>query len=714
MSGRFCVREISVGFLWHMHQPYYKDPVAGMYLMPWVRLHSIRGYYDMIGILGEYPEIRSTFNLVPSLLVQLLDYAELGFRDGDFLLSQKRPSDLTWEEKKQIVSRFFMCNPQTMIAPFPRFLNLYKKRGKVKTSEDLNAVAKQFSNQDLLDLQVLFNLAWTGFMARKDKDITDLIRKGRSYTESDKTYLLDYQIEIMKRIIPLYKKRLDEGQIEITTSPFYHPIGPLVMNVGYALRSMDTPLPDEPFSHPEDLNTQIERAIAFHEQVFGTRPKGLWPSEGSVCPEMIELLSNNGIRWTATDEDILFGSIRQSRTGNWLYQPYTASYGRSEVSIFFRDKPLSDQIGFVYSKNTPSQSVNDLMYHLENIYKAARGYDFDPFVSVILDGENPWEYYPDGGEGFLRGLYERLGTSQEIKTSQFNEFLERNPTRQKIPNLYTGSWINHNFRIWIGHEEDRRAWEYLARTRNYVESKGKDAHPLAWEGIYIAEGSDWFWWYGDEFNTDNDEEFDRIFRLYLRNCYELHNDPVPAELYRSIITPHDITPLMMPVGFINPFIDGTITHFYEWRKAGCYQPSGNTKNMYNQIQYISSIFYGFDVENLFVRIDFSTSVKDMVILLHVVSPKIMHLQIPFTGKPMTLYRMEDDHEVPICDLDSVAYRTILEFSVPFTKLSALPPQRMRFYLSLMKDDLEVERHPMTGVLSFPIPDKGYERVMWYV
>lgn len=708
------VREVTVGFLWHMHQPYYKDPVAGTYLMPWVRLHAIRGYHDMIALLAEYPEIRCTFNLVPSLLAQLIDYTEAGARDGDFLLSLKSPSDLTWEEKKQIVSRFFMCNRQTMIAPFPRYLTLFKKRGRIKTADELDTAAREFSDQDLLDLQVLFNLTWTGFMARKDAGVADLIRKGRAYTESDKKYLLDNQIDIMGRIIPLYRKYLDEGRIEITTSPFYHPIGPLVMNVGYALRSLDTPLPDEPFSHPEDLKAQVEKAIAFHEKVFGERPSGMWPPEGSVCPEMMELLARNHIAWSASDEDILFGSIRQSRTGTGLYQPYRVSCGESDIAMFFRDKPLSDKVGFVYAKNTPSQSAADLMHNLENIFKAARGYDFDPFVSIILDGENPWEYYPDGGEGFLRGIYDRLSTTPGIRTSRFKEFLDLHPPRQTIANLYTGSWINHNFRIWIGHEEDRRAWECLARTRNYLESKAQNAHPLAWEEIFIAEGSDWYWWYGDEFNTESDEEFDRIFRLHLRNCYELHKDPPPAELFRSLITPHDITPLMMPVGFISPCIDGTVSHFYEWRKAGCYQPSGDSKSMYKQVQYVCAIYYGFDVEHLHVRMDFSTPVRDMVVFLHAVSPKTMNLRIPLDGKPMTLFSVEGDRMVPVRDIETVAYRTILEFSAPFEAFSAAPAQRMRFYLSLQKDDMEVERHPGTGVLSFPIPDKGYERVMWHV
>jgi alpha-amylase/alpha-mannosidase (GH57 family) len=252
---------------------------------------------------------------------------------------------------------------------------------------------------------------------------------------------------------------------------------------------------------------------------------------------MVELLASNGIQWTATDEDILFSSLRQTRTGSLLYRPYRVVHGNAGVAMFFRDRQFSDQISFNYARNLPAQAVDDLMHHLQTICRAAKGYDSVPFVPIILDGENPWEYYPDGGEGFLRGVYERLSGSGDIGTSRFHEFLQEHPPRQTIRNLYTGSWINRNFRIWIGHEEDRRAWEYLARTRRYVEAKGQAAHPLAWEEILIAEGSDWFWWYGDEFTTENDEEFDRIFRGHLKNCYELHGDQPPEELSRSIITP---------------------------------------------------------------------------------------------------------------------------------------------------------------------------------
>jgi hypothetical protein len=429
---------------------------------------------------------------------------------------------------------------------------------------------------------------------------------------------------------------------------------------------------------------------------------------------MIELLSENGFAWTATDEDILFASIQQARTGDCLYQPYRVISGNTEIPMFFRDRALSDQISFVYAKNPPKQAVDDFMHHLGNICKAAKGYDFEPFVPIILDGENPWEYYPDGGERFLRGLYESLSESREIRTSRFTEFLTDNPPSRKITNLYTGSWINRNLRIWIGHEEDRKAWEHLARTRNYVDAKAGEADPLAWEEIYIAEGSDWFWWYGDEFNTVNDEEFDRIFRIHLRNCYEIHRDMPPAELFQSIITPHDITPLRMPEGFITPFVDGAVSHFFEWMKAGWYQPSAETKSMYHHVLFISSVYFGFDEDHLYLRVDFSAPVKGMVITLHIAHPEPLHLHIPLGSNRMTLYRYEDGRPLPVRDLSSVAYGSILELSIPFRDLSAMAGQRMRFYVSLLKDELEVERQPCSGLLSFTIPDKNYERVMWHV
>lgn len=708
------MREISVGFLWHMHQPYYKDPITKTYLLPWVRLHSIRGYYDMIAVLEDYPEIKCTFNLVPSLVAQIIDYTDHGLRDTDYYLSEKRASDLTFEDKKQILFRFFMGNINTLIAPFPRYLNLFEKRGQLGRAGDYEPSEKKFSDQDYLDLQVLFNLTWIGFMGRKNRNIQDLIRKGRSYSESDKAFILEYHIELMRRIIPLYKKLYESDQIEITTSPYYHPIGPLLMNVGYALRSMDTPLPGEPFSHPEDLNTHIEKAVTFQKEVFGRAPEGIWPSEGSVCPEMVELLAANNIRWIATDEDILFASLRQPRTGLKLYKPFKVGHSNSEASIFFRDRSLSDHIGFVYSKNPPSQAADNLMYHLRNISRGAKAYDFKPFVSIILDGENPWEHYPDGGEQFLRCLYEELDSSTEINTSRYSDFLNEHPPEEKITNLYSGSWINHNFAIWIGHGEDRRAWEQLARTRRYVESKGEKADPMAWEEILIAEGSDWFWWYGEDFNSGNDEAFDNLFRTHLSNCYRLHGDPPPPELSQSIISHHEVAPVRLPSGFISPIIDGKVSHYYEWLKSGCYVPPSSSTSMYRHQLNISRLYYGFDREYLFMRMDFSSSPKNGVLCIHVVSPEPFVFHVPLKGGLMEIYRTANGKKEKTAELSSIANHNILEFKVPFSILFATPSQRMRFFVIVQEEELEIERHPGIGVLSFSIPDEKFERIMWHV
>lgn len=708
------MKDLAVGFLWHMHQPYYKDPVSETYLMPWVRLHSIRGYYDMIALLEDYPGIQCTFNLVPSLLAQIMDYTDNDIVDTDYYLSQKMPADLSIDEKKQILSRFFMCNRQTMITPFPRYSDLFEKRGTMKDPKDLDSAVKKFSNQDILDLQVLFNLTWTGFMARKDEGIKDLINKGRSYNESDKRYLLKFHIDIMKKLIPLYKKTLDAGQIEITVSPFYHPIGPLLMNVGYALRSLDTPLPNEVFSHPEDLKEQICRGVSFHGNLFGVKPKGMWPSEGSVCPEMIEILADAGIEWTASDEDILFASTRKPRTGSRLYKPYRVAYGSSEVSMFFRDKPLSDNIGFVYAKNPPKQAAENFIHHLENIHKGSRSYKFKPFVSIILDGENPWEAYADSGEQFLRTLYENLESKPGMATSLFSSYLKENPPREKIANLYSGSWINHNFAIWIGHEEDRKAWEYLARTRKYVESKGFTANSLAWEEIYIAEGSDWFWWYGDEFASDNDEQFDRLFRLHLANCYKVHNESPPAELSKSIITPHDIIPEKIPAGFIHPIIDGRVSHFYEWLKAGTYLAASSSASMYQDQQLLTHIYFGFDLDHIYMRMDFADSTEDMTVQIDIISPEPIRVQIPLTDRVLIIYSMKDNIADKISEMKSIAFENILELQIPFHIISATPLKRVRFSVSLKRRGLEVERHPANGLLSFIVPEQDFEKVMWYV
>ena len=703
------MNKITVGFLWHMHQPYYRDPLTGSFLMPWVRLHAVRGYYDMIAVLDDFPGVKCTFNLVPSLIAQLLDYTKNNQTDIDFVLSGRKPAELSPDEKKQILQRFFSCNQATMITPFSRYEELLKKKAGKKSDE----FARDFSDQDIMDLQVLFNLTWIGFMGRKDPGIAELIKKGRQFNEYDKRYVLDFHMKILSKILPLYKNAKDRGQIEITTSPFYHPISPLLMNVGFAHRCMETRLPEEGFSHPEDLDAQIGKSIELYTSVFGDIPVGFWPPEGSVCPEMMEILSRHGLKWAATDEDILFMSLREQRTGTKLFRPYKVSDGISSISMFFRDRVLSDMIGFVYSKNPSDAAANDFISHLEDIRKGAKTYAYNPFISIILDGENPWEYYPDSGEGFLRKLYQGLSDSPNIKTDTFSSYLLANPVKETIENLFTGSWINHNFSIWIGHEEDRKAWEYLSKTRKYVESKGKAAHELSWEEIYIAEGSDWFWWFGDEFTILNKGEFDSLFRLHLRNCYELHNDVPPEYLFKSIITPYDISPQKEPSGFIRPVIDGCVTHFYEWRKAGVYLARPESSSMFRHSGYIHKIFYGYDEQNLYFRLESISLPKEAVVKICFVLGKAINVILNLADNMMFL-QAEGGTEPLQNNIGKLALGDSIELGISFSALGLKPQQKVRFYFVLMEAGIEIERHPASGLLALEVPGRDFERKMWYV
>ena len=491
---------LNIAFFWHMHQPYYRDPLSGEFSLPWVRLHALKGYYDVISLLEEYPAIHQTFNLVPSLLSQLSNYAREEGRDIFLEHTRKPAEELSPEEKKFILINFFMCNWETMVKPYPEYWTLLLKRGLKLPEYRLDDLLHQFTTQDFRDLQVWFNLTWFGYRAREKKpSVRELLEKGRIFSEADKAALLTAQTEIIREVIPLYQSTRARGQVEITISPFYHPILPLLINSAHASRAMPQVSLPGSFIHPEDAEAQIRKAVDYYRDLFGTNPTGMWPSEGSVSPELIPIVQRAGIRWIASDEGILFKSLPGEASRASLYQPFRVRYGQAEIAMAFRDRNLSDLIGFTYSKNPPEASANDLLTHLRNIQKSLPG-DRDHLVLIALDGENPWEYYPDGGHGFLCRLYEKLSLDPTLKTVRMDEFLEGHASRETLNFLHTGSWIDQNFRIWIGSPEENQAWDCLQKTRAFLKNTSnkepaapREKQQLAWEEIYVAEGSDWFW-----------------------------------------------------------------------------------------------------------------------------------------------------------------------------------------------------------------------------
>jgi alpha-amylase/alpha-mannosidase (GH57 family) len=722
---------LNVAFFWHMHQPYYRDPLSGEYSLPWVRLHGLKGYYDMISLLEDFPTIRQTFNLVPSLLRQLQDYACGEARDLFLDLTRKPAAELSSEEKKFILRNFFMCHWETMVKPYPGYWALLQKRGFKPTDSRLGDLLPHFSIQDFRDLQVWFNLTWTGYRAREKKEsLRELLKKGRSFSEADKEELLQSQSEILKEIIPLYHSAQSRGQIEVTTSPFYHPILPILIDSAHASRAMPQASLPFPFSYPEDAEAQVQKALALYRDLFGKNPSGMWPPEGSVSPELIPIIHRAGLRWLASDEGILFKSLPPEAGRASLYQPYLVNHQGEEAAMVFRDRNLSDLIGFTYAKNPPQASANDLLTHFKNIQDSLSGTDTDALVLIALDGENPWEYYPDGGQGFLRVLYERLSREAAFPTVKIGEFLETAPPRETLDRLHTGSWIEQNFRIWIGSPEDNQAWECLRRTRTFLKRASENMPALspqmrqqAWEEVYVAEGSDWFWWYGDDFHSDNDEEFDRLFRLHLSHVHLLLGAEVPDYLKNSIVLHHEVKPTMEPVGLLSPVIDGRVTHFYEWRAAGYFAAKLPGESMYRSEGFVSGIYYGFDLERLYLRIDpilgNRNHLEGLQFAVHFLTALEWQIAFPVTfseraAQVFTLCsRAPGPARVPR-DFTSIRSDRIVELSIPFAELRLHPKEKVNFYVRVEKGDLEVERYPRSGFLAIAIPDRDFENSFWQV
>ncbi|MFA6079841.1 MAG: glycoside hydrolase family 57 protein, partial [Candidatus Omnitrophota bacterium] len=428
-------KRLGVAFLWHMHQPFYKDPLTDKYMMPWVRLHGIKDYFPMARLVENFDDMRVTFNLVPSLVEQINDYVRNDASDTHLDLTVKKASLLAFEDKVEILNNFFKVNFKQFIEPNPRYTELLMKKGvKPLSGTILKRMIRTFSKQDFLDLQVLFNLAWFHSISiDDDMQLNDLIRKGKDYTESDKEYIVAKQKEIMAQILPLYKRLQDEGRIEITTTPFYHPILPLICDTSIAKVSLPhNPLPKK-YSHPEDAEWQVEEAIKYHTEQFGVPPRGMWPSEGSVSDQMLNILIKKGIDWVATDEDILFNSLSlydkkcKGKTGfdrRMIYRPYSYRSGSRDISMIFRDKNLSDIISFNYNSWNQDEAARDLINHCNNIGNEMRRDTDRGLLAIVMDGENAWEYFDDNGRLFFETLYANLDRQELVGSTTVSDFLE--------------------------------------------------------------------------------------------------------------------------------------------------------------------------------------------------------------------------------------------------------------------------------------------------
>jgi alpha-amylase/alpha-mannosidase (GH57 family) len=727
---------LSVAFLWHMHQPYYKDARTGQYKMPWVRLHGLKDYYDMAAVLDGFPQIRQTFNLVPSLIEQIEDYAHNRASDDHLALTERPAGELSDGEKEKILSGFFNCSLGTMIDPYPRFRELFRKRGE--DLQDLGRKVRDFDLQDFLDLQVWSNLAWIDPIFRQDPFIRGLFTKGRDFTEEDKKGLLLKEREILAQILPKYRELQDRGQIEITFSPYFHPIMPLLCDTAVARLALpQIQLPEERFCHPEDAEDQIRQGLELCKKVFGKSPQGMWPSEGSVSEQIVPLAAKSGVKWIATDEEILFLSLLREKAARGkptpadsraLYKPYRITVEGEKLSILFRDHTLSDLIGFVYSKWDPEQAASDFIRRLHGIRESIPREELaNSVVSIILDGENCWEYYGNDGHDFLSALYTRLSEDKLIRTTTISDFLSGSGKPQRLTHLFPGSWINHNFRIWIGHPEDNLAWDLLKKARDAVVAfeqktqetdETKEISRKAWKEIYIAEGSDWNWWYGDEHQGPGTEEFDRLFRSHLLYVYELIGQDPPEELYHPIKSQAVSTHFLPPTGYLRPTIDGKKSHYYEWQEAGFFDTLKAGGTMHQVSSLVSGIYFGSDENNIYFRVDTAVSAVEFDREGYGVTFELLQpprYKISFKDRKASLLKRMNESEWKLISSDlEFAFVKILELAVPITLLEFEEKKEIWFRLIGERQGKEMGKWPALDVIKFDLPSQKGEPIFWEV
>ncbi len=612
-------------FLWHQHQPFYKDLVTGEYRLPWVRLHALKDYYGMVKLLDEFPNVHQNFNLVPSLITQIQDYVGGSAQDPFLKVAAKPAKELSAAERQFALQYFFQANPSNVIGRYPRYWELREKFREHGFSAE--KAEKYFEPHHFTDLQVLSQIAWFDEFFLEDPEVLELIRKERNYSLEDQSFVIVRERELLAKVLPAYADAATKGSIEISATPFYHPILPLVCdtNAG-AASSPGLPSPQNRFRHPEDAREQLLRALDLHEQVFGVKPRGVWPSEGSVSEETLAIAHSLGVQWMATDEGVLGRSTGVSfdRDGNGRLSPHLAErlynihryeHGATVMNMVFRDHTISDLIGFVYSGMDPKDAAAHLLGNIRDAAQPVLAQGRDAVVSVILDGENAWEYYPKSGREFLRRFYEALQRESGLEAVTVAEAIARQRNVSSLPSIVPGSWINANFNVWIGAPEDNRAWDYLYHAREFYAqhaAKASEAQrKLAHEEILIAEGSDWNWWYGPEHHSANDRDFDELYRKHLSNAY-LALGATPPDYLSQPITGGEVRPAFTPqTAYIHPRVSGDKIRYFEWMGAAVFTADQRPGAMHGKKYLLDSVYAGIDNTFVYGRLDFAGAVPDM-------------------------------------------------------------------------------------------------------
>jgi alpha-amylase/alpha-mannosidase (GH57 family) len=741
--------KIRLVLLWHMHQPFYKDMVTGEYRLPWVRLHALKDYYGMVRLVDEFPDVHQNFNLVPSLVNQIQDYVSGQAHDPFFNLVAKPAGDLTPSDRQFALRYLFQANPVNMIGRYPRYRELWERYRA--TCERPEGPDSYFVARDYADLQVLSQLAWFDEYFLAEPDVAALVQKGEDFSVEDQQLVITKEREFLAKVLPAYAAGARSGSIELSTAPYYHPILPLLCDTNVGAQS--TPrlnLPTRLFRHPDDATLQIQRALDSHQALFGVRPTGLWPSEGSVSEETLTLACRQGIQWMATDEGVLGRSLDfhftrhdgerlQGDGAERLYNIYRYEKDGTRMHLVFRDHHLSDLIGFVYSGMPAQEAANHLIQSIKNSAQSVLEKGKAAVVSIILDGENAWEYYPESGREFLRRFYDSVQRDPLIEPVTISEAIARHKESDlgHLRRLVPGSWINANLDVWIGSPEDNRSWDLLAEARDYYDRHSHrvsaEQRKLAWEELLIAEGSDWNWWYGPEHHSANDRDFDELYRKHLSNVYHALEGVPPEELNTPIIT-GVVRPSYLPqTAYVRARVDGLVSGYFEWMGAASFTADQRSMAMHGKQFLLDAVYAGVDADSVSGRLDFHHGVPEGSYRL------VVNVEMRRDGddrkSAVDFYRLTADAQgntlqkwvltngeerrklasfstengdAPVKGVE-VALAEIFEFRIPFQLIGAHEGSRLRLRFSIWREHLPVDSLPLEGWIDLDaLPEEDLE------
>lgn len=676
-----------------MHQPYYKDDIENKTLMPWVFLHGIKDYYDMPWLLSRFSKVKATFNLVPSLILQLEFYAK-NMANDVLLDAIENNYDPSPQQKILLDKYLFLANEKNMIKPLNRYDELHQKFL-------LNNSLENFTFNEVVDCKVLFLLSWCGNYLRSSNPlIQTLLNKGQNFSTMEKNMLLKELINFIPNIIIFYKDLAQKKQIALSTTPFYHPILPLLIDFNSAVDAKpDVKLPRITTSLTAYSALHTKSAIKYFQEIFGKKPKGFWPAEGSISPKTADLLCINGVQWMASDEDILFKTLN-TRNRSLIYKNYKLQTRYGLIDVRFRDRTLSDAIGFEYSNHNAKFAVRDFVDRLKNIYNS---HSFSPLVNIILDGENAWEFYENGAEDFFTILYQALEDEDFIECVTMDEVEDLPIEHDYIPYISSGSWINGNFDIWIGSSEKNRAWELISLTYQYYLAKkdklNKEQTLKIQKEFMIAQSSDWFWWYGDDHYTVLADEFDKLFRKHLINIFRLMAEEIPSEVLKPIIWKKNNNFHTKATDYIEVDLekDG---NFFEWVNSAKVDLQKEFSVMDSKKMPITKFNYGYNPDYIYFL--FKCDVENLVGSKFIFQFNDLTLSaiIPKIGS----YINDDEGFIKIFSAQNI------KIGVPRVLFEEI--HRIKFSFKLIKDNNIIQFFPIYG--DFLIDFEKLKIKHWFV